>query len=195
MNSQNKKILLLKTGQIFFATQGFTKVGLAEILKQAKVPKCSFYYYFNSKEDYGVQVIQYYVDNYVKNLRSLLDMTEVTGKKRLLIYWKKWQDTQCSNNYCGACLTVKLSSEVTDYSEPMRHAFCFGTDRILNLIAAIISAGQNDQSIANTSDPFLLAQQLYQQWLGASLMVKIQKQSEPFQLAFQYTNFIVDSKI
>lgn len=195
MNAKNKKNLLLKIGQEFFASQGFTNVGLAEILKQANIPKGSFYYYFNSKEDYGVQVIDHYIYNYIMALQSLLKSSSLSGKDRLLKYWEKWQFSQCDNNFEGHCLIVKLSSEVTDYSEPMRKAFCRGTDRILSLIAQIIAIGQKDNSIHNQADNFFIAQQLYQQWLGASLMVKIQKRSTAFTIALHFTNFLLDNNI
>ena len=40
---------ILDTGYQLIAAKGFTGVGLAEILKTAKTPKGSFYYYFKSK--------------------------------------------------------------------------------------------------------------------------------------------------
>ena len=33
-------------------------VGVQEVLNKAEVPKGSFYHYFRSKEDFGIQVIQ-----------------------------------------------------------------------------------------------------------------------------------------
>lgn len=189
----DKKSLLLETGLTIFATNGFTNVGLAELLKKAGIPKGSFYYYFNSKEEYGVEVIQHYIQNYTARLAALFEEEHLYGKQRLLRYWQEWQITQCSNNYEGRCLIVKLSSEVTDFSEPMRKAFCIGTQQILILITNVILAGQKDGSIPQQLTADKAAQQLYQQWLGASLLVKIQKNTFPFTSAFEFTHSLFAS--
>lgn len=189
MNSnKDKKTLLLKTGQDIFASHGFTSVGLTELLKKAGIPKGSFYYYFNSKEEYGVEVIRYYMSEYTNEIAHLFNNTDLSGKDRLLSYWKKWETTQCSNEFQGRCLIVKLSSEVSDFSEAMRHELCIGTGQILTLIINIMKEGQKDGSIPPHLDPAQSAQELYQQWLGASLLTKIQRNACPFKTALHYTH-------
>ena len=44
------KLHILRTGQQLIACKGFAGVGLTEMLKAAEIPKGSFYYYFESKE-------------------------------------------------------------------------------------------------------------------------------------------------
>ncbi|CAI3923896.1 MULTISPECIES: TetR/AcrR family transcriptional regulator [Commensalibacter] len=194
MNSipNNKKNLLLKTGQEIFASHGFTNVGLTELLKKAGIPKGSFYYYFDSKEDYGVAVIQYYMDQYTTHLSTLFNTPDLSGKERLLSCWENWNENQCNNDYEGRCLVVKLSSEVADFSEAMRHEFCKGIDKVLTLIASVIYKGQQDGSIPDHLNPDLTAQELYQQWLGASLLTKIQRNKHPFKIALRYTMNILE---
>lgn len=191
MPSKDKKNLLLKTGQEVFAARGFSHVGLTELLKIAGIPKGSFYYYFQSKEEYGVEVIHFYIEHYTAYISSLLHDPDLSGKDGLLTYWKEWQESQCKHNCQGYCLIIKLASEVADYSESMRRAFCLGVDRILNLIEAFIVKGQKDHSIGSELAPPILAQQLYQQWLGASLLVKIQKRPTAFHYATRLTNFLL----
>ncbi|MGH8672403.1 MAG: TetR/AcrR family transcriptional regulator, partial [Burkholderiales bacterium] len=47
---------LVKVGAHIIAQHGFNTTGIEEVLKRAKVPKGSFYYYFASKEDFGLAV-------------------------------------------------------------------------------------------------------------------------------------------
>lgn len=186
-STNDKKTHLLQTGQKIFAANGFTNVGLTELLKKAGIPKGSFYYYFSSKEEYGVEVIRYYMNNYTAQIALLFSEPNLSGKERLLSYWGKWNDTQCLNDYEGECLVVKLCSEVTDLSEAMRHEFCVGTTKILSLMTDVIQDGQKDGSIPAHLDPALTAQELYQQWLGASLLTKIQRTDCPFKTALHCT--------
>lgn len=194
MNTNDKKKLLLKTGKEVFATHGFTNVGLTELLKKAGIPKGSFYYYFSSKEEYGVEVIQYYIKNYTAYMASLIHNSQLSGKECLFTYWQDLQDSQCVNHYQGRCLIIKLGSEVSDYSEAMRKAFCEGVDQILSLIERFITLGQKDGSIPQNIKAAMVAQQLYQLWLGACLLVKIQRKSTPFDYAKKMSSFLLEKE-
>ena len=54
---------LLQTGLRLFAENGFNGTGIKEIVDEVGVPKGSFYNYFKSKEDFTVEIIQFYSDN------------------------------------------------------------------------------------------------------------------------------------
>jgi len=48
---------LLQIGAKYIHLKGFNNAGLQEILKEANVPKGSFYFYFKSKEEFGLAII------------------------------------------------------------------------------------------------------------------------------------------
>ena len=50
---------LLQTGLRLLAENGFNGTGIKEIVDEVGVPKGSFYYYFKSKEDFTVEIIQF----------------------------------------------------------------------------------------------------------------------------------------
>jgi len=54
---------LLQTGLRLFAENGFNGTGIKRIVDEVGVPKGSFYNYFKSKEDFTVEIIQFYSDN------------------------------------------------------------------------------------------------------------------------------------
>ena len=54
---------ILEIGADLILKNGYNNVGLNKILETANIPKGSFYYYFKSKEDFGIQVIKYYSEN------------------------------------------------------------------------------------------------------------------------------------
>ena len=53
-------------------TKSFHSVGLNEILTSVKVPKGSFYHYFKSKEQFGVELLAHYVREHSAKLRRFL---------------------------------------------------------------------------------------------------------------------------
>jgi len=60
--ADNTKSRLIEIGAEIIHLKGFNHTGIKEILEAAQVPKGSFYHYFESKEDFGLQVIDYFVE-------------------------------------------------------------------------------------------------------------------------------------
>ena len=80
---------ILDTGYQLVLHKGFAALGLQEILKSCNVPKGSFYHYFPSKEAFGCELLQQYVDGYGRKLEGLL-AAEGNGCERLMRYWDAW---------------------------------------------------------------------------------------------------------
>ncbi len=177
---------ILDVGYQLIASKGFTSVGLAEILKTAAVPKGSFYHYFKSKEQFGEALIADYFSHYFQQLDSLFIANGDNGYQRIMRYWYGWLNSQSDICNMQKCLVVKLSAEVADLSDPMRHALLSGAEKIIAKLATIIVAGIEDKSIAAQSANNT-AQTLYYLWLGASLMAKLQQSDKPLQQALKTT--------
>jgi len=178
---------LLDTGQRIMAGKGFSAVGLNEILTTAGVPKGSFYHYFSSKDAFGEALLARYFETYLAEFDATLQAPGVTMAQRLMTYWQQWQDNQSFLDCQGKCLAVKLGAEVADLSEPMRSVLKRGTSGIVDRIAKAIVAGMTDGSLSVSHDPAVVAQSLYQLWLGASVMVKIVRNTAPFETAMMTT--------
>lgn len=164
--------------------KGYTAVGLTELLGAAGVPKGSFYHYFRSKEEFGQALLEEYFQEYIGRVDSLM-AAEGSGAERLLGYLRYWAQTQAFNHADQKCLVVKLGAEVCDLSEDMRTVLEKGTAMIVQRILAGVQRGQADRSIASDVDAPLLAESLYQLWLGASLLVKVRHSDQPFEAAYQ----------
>lgn len=63
---------LLAVGQELFINSSFNSVGLNDILRRAGIPKGSFYHYFDSKEDFGLQVVELYAQQNLAQLEAAL---------------------------------------------------------------------------------------------------------------------------
>jgi TetR/AcrR family transcriptional repressor of nem operon len=189
--SVDTRSTILASGQRLMAGKGFSAVGLNEILLSAGVPKGSFYHYFGSKDAFGEALIEHYFDAYLAEIDRTFRRPGLTMAERLLIYFGDWQEAQSFLDCQGKCLAVKLGAEVADLSEPMRAAMRQGTDGIVERLAFAIRAGVAEGSLAVDGDPTLVAQALYQHWLGASVMVKIVRGPQPFQSAMMITRQIL----
>ena len=182
---------ILATGQRIMAGKGYSAVGLNEILTAAGVPKGSFYHYFGSKDAFGEALLQDYFDDYLAEIDRTMAEPGLTMAQRLMNYWQLWQDSQSFEDCQGKCLAVKLGAEVADLSEAMRLVLRRGTDGIVSRLKAAIEAGVSEGSLIIEGDAADTARTLYQLWLGASIMVKIERTTAPFATALASTRQIL----
>ena len=173
------------------ASKGFSAVGLNEILTAAQVPKGSFYHYFGSKEGFGEELLKKYFEDYLAELETILCSPGLTMAHRLMAYWQHWQETQSFSDCQGKCLAVKLGAEVADLSEVMRLALKQGTTEITARLKEAIEAGVAEGSLSVEDSPGHAAQSLYQLWLGASVLAKIARNTQPFEAATVTTRQIL----
>jgi len=182
---------ILDVAQSIIGAKGYSAVGLTEILAAANVPKGSFYYYFKSKDAFGEALLHRYFESYLAELDGILSTPRLTMAQRLMKYWQHWQATQESCDCQGKCLAVKLGAEVPDLSEAMRLAMQKGTAGIIERLTKAVEAGVADGSLKIGSDATTTALTLYQLWLGASVMVKINRNMDPFKNALATTKQIL----
>ncbi|WP_144140365.1 TetR/AcrR family transcriptional regulator [Paraburkholderia sp. BCC1884] len=178
---------IIAVGQRLIGAKGFSAVGLNEILSEAGVPKGSFYHYFGSKDAFGVALLDSYFEEYLSDLDQTLAEPGLNMAQRLTNYWRIWQETQSFYDCQGKCLAVKLGAEVADMSEAMRATLNRGTAGIVSRLARAIETGAAEGSLSVGGDPASVAQSLYQLWLGASIMVKIVRNVQPFAMAMATT--------
>jgi TetR/AcrR family transcriptional repressor of nem operon len=63
---------ILAAGAQAVSAKSFNSCGLSEILELAGVPKGSFYHYFQSKEDFGVALIEHEAAEFMAYLRPIV---------------------------------------------------------------------------------------------------------------------------
>ncbi len=178
---------ILDAAQAVIVGRGFAAVGLAEILAAAKVPKGSFYHYFSSKEQFGGELLARYFDGYLGDVEARLAVPGMSAAARLMSVFERWRETQAGDDMQSRCLMVKLGAEVCDLSEAMRAELEAGTTRMLALLAQCLAEGRAAGEFDAALDPAEGAQLLYQRWLGASLLARVQRRSEPLDAALRGT--------
>ncbi len=192
--SGDVKIHILDSAKALVAARGFSGVGLSEIVAAAGVPKGSFYYYFESKEAFGRALLEHYFEGYLAELETMLADEGKPARERLQAYWRFWRTNQEGNDPEGKCLAVKLGAEVSDISEDMRLELRKGTSRIVSRLCRTLRDGLEDGSVESTRNPFDIAETLYQLWLGASVMAKIERKPAPFDAAMIATDLLLSGK-
>ncbi len=189
MNPQTKdtRSHILAVGRSLTAQHGYAGVGLSALLKASDVPKGSFYHYFPSKEAYGCALLTDFVQQYRESLGRTLGNPDQTARDRLLGYFDDWLKKQTGPAVQDRCLVVKLSAEVADLSPDMSAILQRGVADMIDSLAETLEQGVAEGSIAPLADPKSLAQSLYHQWLGASLIAGLSRSDAPLVAAMTAT--------
>lgn len=188
---QDTRERILSTGQALILGKGFSALGLSEILGAAAVPKGSFYHYFQSKEGFGVAMLERYFADYQVRTNQILLNEAVPARERLINYFAVWQQQAESSACHKLCLAVKLAAEVSDLSEAMRLALTAGMQGITQKIAVVLQEVQRDGHLSAEVNAAELAEFLYATWIGASLLSKVHLQMGPMEVAMQQTKKIL----
>ena len=178
---------ILRTARQILPRKGFAAVGINEILTAAGVPKGSFYHFFGSKDAFGEAVMRSYYTDYLADMDHILAEPGLSAAQRLMNYWQYWRDMQSANECQGKCLTVKLGAEVSDLSESMRIVLKEGTTAMVDRLERMIAVGLEEGSLTIDGSARDTAQALYDMWLGASLLVKIHRNTSPFDTTMTVT--------
>lgn len=185
--SKDTRQKILDTAKSIIVGKGFTAVGLSEILAAAQVPKGSFYHYFASKEQFGSELLEHYFEAYLRDIDERLSAPGSTAAERLMSLFTHWHHTQSGDDLQTRCLMVKLSAEVCDLSESMRAAMAQGSTQTLQRLSHCIAEGQARGEFSAAVDAMQAAQHLYQWWLGAALLARVQRSSAPLDSALHGT--------
>ncbi|WP_426816471.1 TetR/AcrR family transcriptional regulator [Winslowiella sp. 2C04] len=175
---------LLATGEQLCLQRGFTGMGLSELLSVAEVPKGSFYHYFRSKEVFGVAMLERYFAQYHSEVRQFMEAEQGNARQRILDYYRTAYQHFCHDSDFAACLSVKLSAEVCDLSEPMRIALERGSREIIAALASTLQRAVEAGEVRIATSATVCAEMLYMLWLGASLQCKIRRDSAPLSWAY-----------
>jgi len=172
---------LLSQGVELFSERGYHGIGLKDILATVKIPKGSFYHYFDSKEDYGAKVIEYYTDIVQQRLTEVFADANVPGLTALLQFYDSAIQMHRDDNYKHGCLAGNLGAEISDTSEACRIAAAHSMDITRDAFEAVITRGQQDGSIRQDIASKVLADTLLNSFEGALLRMKIDKSGKPLE--------------
>ncbi|MBL8858231.1 MAG: TetR family transcriptional regulator C-terminal domain-containing protein [Planctomycetes bacterium] len=181
---------LLEVGAQAIAEGSFNSCGLAEILRRAGVPKGSFYHYFQSKEDFGVAMIERESAEYVECMRPLVEDHARSPLERLRAVFETGREECIKNGAARRCLIPKLALETSQLSESVHTAVKKAYDQWSAQLAQIIREAQARNEISRTHDADRLANLLVMLWEGATIRMQIDRSLQPVD---DFLAFVFDS--
>jgi TetR/AcrR family transcriptional regulator, transcriptional repressor for nem operon len=179
MKRAHNKDDIVRAGLEIIFSRGFNGTGIDAILKQANVPKGSFYNFFSSKEEFGLAVIDLFLAEMAALLRpvredvSLAPLERIRKSFELLI--ARFEDNNCSKG----CLVANLGLEMSDQCEPFRQRLEDGLQRWIDSIAVTLKDAWDEGAVPVEVEPLVLAESIVASFEGALLRAKVKKSVEP----------------
>jgi TetR/AcrR family transcriptional regulator, transcriptional repressor for nem operon len=183
---EDTKLALIKAGRRIIVEKGYNHAGIQEILQAVGVPKGSFYHFFDSKETFGLAIIDYDSQMHDCIVEQYLNDTRLSPLNRLKRYFVYKVEEFESLQYREGCLFGNLAQEMADQNEPFRLRLQQATDRWRNQFAQCIQAAQTEGEIPLNLDTQALAEFCLNSWEGALLQMKLTKSDAPLQNYMQF---------
>jgi len=172
---------LIKVGTEIIGQHGFSTTGINAVLSTAEVPKGSFYYYFSSKEDFGLAVIDASAEAYAERIDGFLADTRYSPLQRIRNYMEAVKDNIAAGECKTGCLIGNLSQELSSQNEKFRarldQVFLGWQRQFARCLDEARAAGE----LAADTDTEQLAEYLLAGWQGAILRSKMCKNVAPLQ--------------
>lgn len=170
---------LLHCGMEILTEQGFAATGIDAVLKRVRVPKGSFYHYFDSKEAFVQEVLQRYAAYFARKLdRWLLDES-VLPLQRLSNFVEDAKAGMARHQFRRGCLVGNLGQEITalpaSFRQTLEDVLLDWQVRLANCLTKAVRLGQLRQG----SDCDALAAYFWIGWEGAVLRAKLVQDAQP----------------
>ncbi|GBQ89662.1 transcriptional regulator [Acetobacter nitrogenifigens DSM 23921 = NBRC 105050] len=166
---------LLRAGVAALTEQGFLGTGLDAILKDASVPKGSFYYYFDSKEALGLALIDSYADYFNAKLDKWLTDRDAPPLERVENFVADAAAGMMRHDFRRGCLIGNLTQEFSSVPESLQLALqnvMREWERRLAVCLAELDAGRAQ----------IWATFFWIGWEGAVLRARMERSSHPLDI-------------
>jgi len=180
---------ILEAGAEIIHLKGFYHTGIQEILSAAEVPKGSFYNYFESKDDFGLQLIDYFVDYYTYLSKNILEDGTISPLERIRRLLEWFIEFFKSKDYAYGCPIGNLAQEMGDLSPAFREKLKVALGSIVDIYSRLLAKAQLEGKISQSLDVREAAHFLVSSWHGALVHMKAVKGPEPLE---NHIRFIFD---
>lgn len=185
MKEQTTKERIMVAAEKIMLENSFHSVGIKQILDTVKVPKGSFYHYFTSKEQFGVEMLKQYMDDTTVEKRRMFIAVDKASDpvQHLLAALTGIVDSMQSDIDKFPCLALKLAAEVSDLSEDMRKELEKGIRKWIAIFVEVFEDAKLQKLLPEDFDSELEAQFLHDLMTGATHRAVINRSSKPIECA------------
>lgn len=190
MQNSNRE-LLIQRGLELLTERGLAATGLAPLLKDVGIPKGSFYYYFESKDEFGYALLERYADFMNYKLDKYLLDNDYSVLDRIHHFIDSAARGMSKYEFKRGCLVGNLNQEVTllptKFKPKIESIFATWEQKISNCLRIGKETGEITTAV-NCDD---LAQFFWIGWEGAVQRSRLTLSREPLDIFFIFFKTVV----
>ena len=172
MNRVSNREKILNEGLKVVHAHGFANASVRDIVAAAGVPQGSFTNHFESKEAFGLEIL----DLYFANNRAVMEETLLNDALDPLKRLRLWIDRNAARNACSGfrngCLIGNFTAEAGAHSDAMRKRLAAIIAETHDAIAACLKAAVKAGELPKGFDCAGIAEFIFTGMQGATLMAK-----------------------
>lgn len=172
MGYKHNKEDILKKGYEIFRKSGYHNVGINEILKQSGLPKGSFYNFFESKEAFAREVIDYYGQSTGEWLEGYFNNNS-SHYAQIKKFYGYLIDANEEDGYASGCLINSMSNEIGTLNASLASISDHHFKGWIEIIAKVIAKGQEAGEITIDFTALELAEYLHAGLYGTFARMKV----------------------
>jgi TetR/AcrR family transcriptional regulator, transcriptional repressor for nem operon len=177
---------LIKAGAEIMHLKGYNNTGVKEILDKAGIPKGSFYNHFRSKEEFGLQVIDYYVGFFFEIFNKYLSDASQPPLERIRLLLLGFMDFFKATDYTLGCPIGNFAQELGDISPVFREKLKACLDAMADQFTLVLREARETGALSGRLDPGEAARFMVASWEGALVLMKVMKSTEPLETHLKY---------
>lgn len=181
---------ILACGSRIVHHKGFTATGLQEILQAAEVPKGSFYFYFKSKEEFGLALVDHYQAWFAEQVRPILKDETLPPLVRLAGFFLWFRQYFEQEGFIKGCPIGNLIQELGDVNPIFRDKLNASFDGLIRFMTRLLEEAKNRGELPARLQPEATARYILSAWQGALIRMKAAAGPEPLD-TFQHMTFEV----
>ena len=186
---KNTKEKLIQAGAELFLVHSYHGTGINDILKACQVPKGSFYNYFQSKEDFAFEVIQYQMNNNAEFVKQNLCNDKLSPIDRIAAYLDSISQGLVDCHFAMGCPFGTLAQEMSNLSPKLREILTKAFQIQVEHLATCIQLGQQQGTIKAALNAEETAGFIMSSLQGAQIMAKTFLSDEPL---YEVRHIVVD---
>lgn len=179
MQRKYQKEDILEKGISLMCKGGYYQTGITEILKECKIPKGSFYNFFESKEQFTLQAINQYTNGLIEILDALKVNSKLNGFEKIEYYFVEVAEKHKQDNFKNSCLLGNLSTEISAGNERITAVVLQAKNRIREALTSFVEEAQNEKLIGSGFEAVALADFTLDAFYGVVARMKVLQNDQP----------------
>lgn len=172
--SEHTKERIIEQGIDLLSEHGYHGTGLKQILDAVKVPKGSFYNYFESKENFAAEIIESYTESLIQQFDGYIQTTSDDPATAIRTVYQLMIDSFEQQGCEKGCLIGNMAAEIGGSSDVCQQAMQSTVNKWHKRFVALVEKGQTEKLFRKDLSSEEIADLFWNLWEGGILRMKIE---------------------